>query len=390
MGSLRRLARFALMLASVWGVVVGVAPPAGAHGVSGVGADNYRTELRAVTPAPPGVEVEVVEAGSRLQLTNDASTDVVVVGYTDEPYLRVGPDGVFRNRRSPATYLNADRNGRRPIPAEADATAAPVWERVSSGHVARWHDHRTHWMSPERPPAVRADPGRRQLVQEWNVPLRQGDTALTVSGTLEWVPGPSPWPWLLLAAGLGLAAFGALVAAGGSRGRGPGRGTGRGSGAVPTPSEPRSGWLVTALLVGALVVIDVVHTVGVSEALRAPLATKVGRALHDNPLSLFAWVSGAAAVLLLRRRAPAGQYAALITALVVALVGGVGDRRFLSSSTLPFAYADVRGRARVTASVGLGFGVAAGILLTAPRTAGAALTPGPAADEGDVEALSGE
>src|SRR5439155_10614063 len=42
------------------------AAPASAHSVSGVSATNFHTHLKSVTPAVPGLEVKVVEAGSRL------------------------------------------------------------------------------------------------------------------------------------------------------------------------------------------------------------------------------------------------------------------------------------------------------------------------------------
>ena len=81
---------------------------------SGFGArlsrlDAAWTRLESVRPQIPGVDVKVIEAGSRLQLTNDTDTEVVVQGYQGEPYLRVGPKGVFENRKSPATFLNRSR-----------------------------------------------------------------------------------------------------------------------------------------------------------------------------------------------------------------------------------------------------------------------------------------
>ena len=337
------MARFLAMLAIVLVGLVLVAPVAGAHTVSGAGASNFRTELGPVTPAVPGVELEVIEAGSRLQLTNDSPTEIVVLGYTGEPYLRVGPDGVFQNRRSPATYLNASRNSTKAIPPEADATAEPEWEQISTGQVARWHDHRTHWMGGLKPPGVQSDPDQRQTVAPWDVQLRQGDTEIVGSGTIEWVPGPSPWPWIALAGALGA---GAVALLWGAR---------------------RSPWVVLAVLVAVLVVIDVIHTVGVSQTLVAAWPTKVWRGVHGNLLSLFAWVSGVVAVVMALRRNPACQYPGLLTALIVALVGGVGDLSFLSSTTLPFAWSAGLARFLVAASLGLGFGVAAGLLLLAQR-----------------------
>jgi hypothetical protein len=68
-----------------------------------VSATNYETHLVHVTPAPiRGVSVRVVETGSRLELTNTTATEVTVFGsVAAEPYLRIGPNGVFENLESP-------------------------------------------------------------------------------------------------------------------------------------------------------------------------------------------------------------------------------------------------------------------------------------------------
>jgi len=117
-----------------------------------------------------------------------------VPGYSDEPYLRIGPDGVWRNRNSPATYINLDVNGRATLPSYADSHAAPDWEQVSTGTSYVWHDHRTHWMSAgSLPPAVAADPSRPHRVFEWSIPVFYGSREVVVTGELTWSPPPSPW-----------------------------------------------------------------------------------------------------------------------------------------------------------------------------------------------------
>jgi hypothetical protein len=92
------LAVTAVALALV--AVVLVAPPVGAHPLGGVEPSNYRARVLAVRPPVPGLRVEVVDAGTRLRLVN-GPRDVVVLGYQFEPWLRVGPRGVFENSRSP-------------------------------------------------------------------------------------------------------------------------------------------------------------------------------------------------------------------------------------------------------------------------------------------------
>ena len=82
---------------------------------------DYDGRVLSVTPDIPGVSVRILQFGDELELVNRSDTEVAVPGYDDEPYLRIGPDGVWRNARSPATYINLDRYapGRR-CPSDAD------------------------------------------------------------------------------------------------------------------------------------------------------------------------------------------------------------------------------------------------------------------------------
>ena len=193
-----------------------LAGPASAHVGGGAAGSDYDAEVTSVTPELPGVRVRILQFGDELELVNRGDTEVVVPGYDDEPYLRIGPDGVWRNERSPATWINLDRYGRVSLPEDADSDAQPEWVQVSSEPHYVWHDHRTHWMSPDLlPPAVAADPTVAHTVFEWSVPLRQGDTEATVAGELTWTPPPSPWLiWPVYVALVLLAAAAGLLARG--------------------------------------------------------------------------------------------------------------------------------------------------------------------------------
>ncbi|WP_328822333.1 hypothetical protein [Micromonospora rubida] len=218
-GPLRRVGRAArrggLVAAAALVAVLGAAAPAAAHGGEAPDGTDYRAETIGIAPARPGLTVRVVEAGARLELVNHTGRPVEVIGYSGEPYLRVGPDGVFENSRSPATYLNRTLSGDATLPAQADPAAAPDWRRIDDGPAARWHDRRIRWQEPEPPARVRADPTREQRVLDWAVPLRDGAEPVEVRGTLDWVPPPDPYPWWV-AATLGFLALGAagLLAAG--------------------------------------------------------------------------------------------------------------------------------------------------------------------------------
>ncbi|MGY1706118.1 hypothetical protein ACI79C_16245 [Geodermatophilus sp. SYSU D00697] len=208
------------LLVVVLGVLAAllVAGPARAHVGGGAAGSDFDGRVLAVEPAIPGVSVRVLSFGDEFEVVNTTATDVAVPGYSDEPYLRIGPDGVWRNANSPATYINLDRYGRTTLPAHADPAASPDWVQVSTQPQYVWHDHRTHWMSEGLlPPAVAADPTREHVVSEWVVPLSHGGTGVQVRGELTWSPPPSPWVVWPLYAALALAAVAAGVLTRGPR-----------------------------------------------------------------------------------------------------------------------------------------------------------------------------
>ncbi len=209
-------ARLVAVLLGVVGVLA-LAGPASAHVGDGRAGSDFDGRVLAVTPALPGVTVRVLQFGDELEVVNTTGTEVAVPGYSGEPYLRIGPDGVWRNRLSPATTINLDRYGRTPLPADADPLAAPDWVQVSTQPEYTWHDHRTHWMSEgQLPPAVAADPTRSHQVFAWTVPMTYGGQDVAVDGELTWSPPPPGWlVWPLYAVLL------VAVVAAGLRGPGP-------------------------------------------------------------------------------------------------------------------------------------------------------------------------
>ena len=323
-----------------------LAPPAEAGVLTDVPGTNFQTRLKVVEPRVDGLRLEVIELGNRLELTNRTGSEVVVLGYDNEPYLRVGLDGVFTNRRSPATYLNADRRATRPVPDDAGAEAAPEWVRISSGPVARWYDHRVHWMGVQDPPAVRAAPGERHVVfPSWTVPVVHGDVRIEARGDLVWVPGPGLWPWLLLALaplGLGTLVLGAAT------------------------FYRVDSWRAGLLAGGALLVLGAAAALLAGPRHRSP-ALVLGTGA--------AWAAGVSAVALLRRRARAGFYAATAAGTIVAGLAllALPD---LSRSQLPWHLSPAAARAVTALSLGLG-----ATLAGVSSLAGRAPAPSLAADE---------
>jgi hypothetical protein len=207
------------------GLVVVVAVPAVADAHT---RTKETTNIRSVITSAPdleGVSWTVHTGGFALEVINTGDRDLIIEGYDGEPYLRVGPAGVHRNLRSPATYLNRDRYERVTLPPVVDATAAPDWQLVHERPRVVWHDHRTHWMSPEPPRFVTANGALRGLMGlelvgpvgtarddggaflSWAVPVTHGGDAFELRGELLWVDASSPLPWLLLASLLVLPAL---------------------------------------------------------------------------------------------------------------------------------------------------------------------------------------
>jgi len=331
--ALRRIGVSVLM---AFALLVATAGPASAHTVSGQGATNYRSTLTGVTPSMRDLKVRVVNLGSDLEVTWTGATQLIIFGYQGEPYLRIGPDGVYRNRLSPATYLNATRS-LGAIPPFADYKAAPDWVKLSGGRTVIWHDHRIHWMGGPTPPPVAAAPGSFHHVVAWKVQMSDGTTPIVATGSLDWVPGPSPWPWVGVI--VALAFIG--IAAGLSRRWAP--------------------MLLT--LVGILVVADVLHAVGTGVFAAGSTAHKLLVIITGSYYSVVAWVLGAIGMRLLSKRSVDGLFAAVFTGLVIGLFGGLADVIALARSQIPFQWGVVFAQVLISVSIGVSAGVVIGSIL---------------------------
>jgi hypothetical protein len=346
----RRRVVLALPLAVLLGTI-GVVP-AQAH-VIGTTAKpgNYRTRVLAVTPAVPGLAVRVVEAGGKLELVNHSGQTVLVLGYDNEPYLRVSPSGVDENERSPSTWSNRSAlpPKTRP-PSGLDPSAPPQWRRISNTPVAVWHDHRSHWAGPGDPPAVREDRGRTQVVvPDWRVPLRIGSQTVVVSGEITWVPGPAPWPWIGVAVLL--------------------------CGAVLLAARRQGSWRLWALVSATVLAVaaDIVHATGSWLGSTATTVTK----LYSNATPFAGWIVAALAIWRLVRGRGAGGSGApdaletgstylLIAGIFLAVAGALPDIGVLDSSQIPEPFPPDLTRAVVTITVGLGSALVLAVLLTPP------------------------
>lgn len=285
--------KIVLFLALQLAMLAGAAAPAFAHGGGGPDATNFKSTIRGISrvgaggeteePADlSGVEFRVLANDALLEVENRSGQELVIYGYSDEPYLRVGPDGVYRNLNSPASYINNDRFGAVDVPPDVSASAEPKWEKVSDEPKFAWHDHRIHWMAQTDPPQVAANTRAGNIkIFDWTVPFKVGDQSYQVDGTLHWIRPASPAPWLL--GGLVATSLPLLV------------------GLTKPSGEERKRVLkrTFALVLGTLVVLDVIHSVDDILAVPATLGQNISASLQSALFiglgaygALWAWRAG--------------------------------------------------------------------------------------------------
>ncbi len=326
------------------GVVVLPPLPASAHSASNTPSSNFHARVTNIVPRSTRFSIQVVEATSRVELTWRSGEELAVPGYDNEPYLRVGPDGVFENQVSSATYLNRDRQGATSLPANTGPDQPPVWKRVGSGSTVRWHDHRVHWMGSTIPPIVAGNRNRPHQIQTWTIPIIQGSIRHNVAGVLTWVPGPSPLPYLGVA---GIIASGSLLVAIAIRRR---------HRFIP----------ITKCVAGAaltLIGIDAIHLVSIAGGVRGP--GLMARVIQIGALSFPVWIAGLVGAFMIFRSRLDGLYLTVFAALYVAVSGGFADLNVLSSSATASSLSIGSVRLLVTATIALGVAITvSGIVLT--------------------------
>ena len=189
-----------LLLAAA--ALLALATSASAHGG---GSGDYRSVVTSIEPSDLPISAVVRDRDDRLRIGNDGDEDLVVQGYVDEPYAKIGPGGVFVNENSAAFYANEERYGGT-VPD--DLPSDPDWVRrdEDGDHTFEYHDHRIHWMLKTLPPTVDRDDPEPQQVYEWEVPATYGDTEVVIRGRLDYVGGEAPGSsaWKIAAVGGGI------------------------------------------------------------------------------------------------------------------------------------------------------------------------------------------
>jgi hypothetical protein len=193
------VAAFAVLIA------LGVPSLADAH----KGSPNFRSTVRVVSPAEPGIDVQVLNYDDRLQLINRSGRTVLVRGYDGEPYIRLLQNGVVEvNKNSPSYYLNQDRYANVTVPSSAGKQKPPAWDLVDKTGRYEWHDHRIHYMGKGVPAQVKKR-SERTKVFNWQVPIEVGNERARLRGDLYWDPPSGGLPRGAML-GMALVVFGSV------------------------------------------------------------------------------------------------------------------------------------------------------------------------------------
>ena len=190
------------------------------------GNPNFRSEVRALTPAIDGLERAGRQLRRQPRAPKPQRTDG---GRRGLPRRAVRAD---RGRRhgggqpSLADLLPQRRplrGGGHACPPARHPRRRRTGRRSTGPGRYAWHDHRIHWMAHTLPPQVK-DEGKRTKVFDWKVPMEVGGRPATIAGSLIWVGKQG--------GGFPVAAAISLVR-GGARRAGAGRGRRAGGGARP-------------------------------------------------------------------------------------------------------------------------------------------------------------
>ena len=137
-------------------------------------------------PRIEGLELRLLDAGVPAVFVRNTTGRVLhIPGRAGEPFLRVGPRGVFGNQRSPDFYAAGGQTVRE-APAGADPDAPPRWRELSSQPVWQWLEYRARLPASAHQRAVLG--AERKVVLRWETPLRLGTDDLELSGEVVWLP----------------------------------------------------------------------------------------------------------------------------------------------------------------------------------------------------------
>ena len=161
-----------------------------ASSTAGAGNDAryYRSAVAQTVPPVSGLNVSARATGL-VTVVNLTGRTVVVLGYANEPYLRISAAGVDENINSLSAKLNTVQ-GQSTAPNLSGTSGPAQWRHLSDGSSVTWRDYRTHWSSRKRPPIVAADPRHPHPVFDWAMRLLVENQQVLVTGAVQWTGAP--------------------------------------------------------------------------------------------------------------------------------------------------------------------------------------------------------
>ena len=175
-----------LALAAAAGLAGPAAQPAGAHAGDGLTQPIFEV----MSPAAPGVKVDVVySANYQLLVSNTSPQPLTFLADSGEPFIEIGPDGVRGNFASPAFYDSNNPAGLVTYPPQAKPgpDVPPIWRKLAADPSWGWYDHRLHPTEQYVPIEIQRAK-KVAVLGRWKVPLRYGDQPGELRGRFEFRP----------------------------------------------------------------------------------------------------------------------------------------------------------------------------------------------------------
>ena len=149
------------------------------------GHGHFRTALDSA-PTGAGLDIRMFDGLVPGMFARNTTAKVLEIpGRQGEPFLEIGPKGVFGNERSPEYYLSGTQTVRE-VPALADPKAPPRWKRLSEEPVWSWLEYRARLSASTH---QRSTLGTTEhTVLSWTTPVMFGGESLEIVGHVEWIP----------------------------------------------------------------------------------------------------------------------------------------------------------------------------------------------------------
>ena len=164
--------------------------PAATTWADAAGPTDFQSSVVSIEPATPQIHPSIIGGDSFLRLRVDRGTEVDVLGYRSEPFIRFLADGTVEENRASASYLISKSRLGDDLPADFVDDAPPEWHTVADDGDYSWHDHRMHWMSNSDPPGKQ--PGDVVLQQTVHLVVDGAAVQLVVESV--WVAPASTVP----------------------------------------------------------------------------------------------------------------------------------------------------------------------------------------------------